>query len=85
VHLRVAQPSVNSTGGSGCERQFARPMRPSNFALEEDGSCSTKFLADGPRQAFDPRDHIFALLGLVKKSFYNPFEPDYAQPSTWAF
>ena len=37
------------------------------------------------RKASDPRDHVYALLGLVKKSFYSPLESDYTRSSTWAF
>ena len=37
------------------------------------------------RSASDPRDLVYALLGLVKRQPLEPFEPDYTQKSTWAF
>ena len=37
------------------------------------------------RNACDPRDHVSALLGLVEKPFFEPFEPDYSQSTSWAF
>jgi hypothetical protein len=33
----------------------------------------------------NPRDFLYALLGLVKKQFYEPLEADYLQPETFAF
>ena len=41
--------------------------------------------ASQQRNACDPRDHIYALLGLVEKPFFEPFEPDYSQSISWAF
>jgi hypothetical protein len=41
--------------------------------------------ASSHRQASDPRDHIYALLGLAEKSFYDPFEPDYTQSPMQTF
>jgi hypothetical protein len=37
------------------------------------------------RQASDPRDHIYALIGLVKGSRIVLFDPDYSKPTTWVF
>jgi hypothetical protein len=37
------------------------------------------------REASDPRDHIFALLGLISDPHHEPFEPDYAKPEELAY
>ena len=37
------------------------------------------------RYASNPRDFIYALLGLVKEQFYEPLEADYLQLETFAF
>tara|TARA_R110002003_G_scaffold244_4_gene17448 strand:+ start:49268 stop:50296 length:1029 start_codon:yes stop_codon:yes gene_type:complete len=37
------------------------------------------------RQASDPRDHIYALIGMVKGSRIVLFDPDYSKPTTWVF
>ena len=36
------------------------------------------------RNATDPRDHVFALLGLVEKE-HLCFQADYTKPASWAF
>jgi len=37
------------------------------------------------RSASDPRDLVYALLGLVKRQTLETFAPDYTQRATWAF
>jgi hypothetical protein len=37
------------------------------------------------RNASDPRDMIYALLGLVKQPSFTPLEPNYTQSTEWAF
>lgn len=41
--------------------------------------------ASATRKCFDPRDHIYALLGLVQVKPQPLFDPDYAKPVSWAY
>jgi hypothetical protein len=80
--------SANQPGGPGSLRHpstldFVRVYH--NRQACQPISLEDLIYASAQRKASDPRDHVYALLGLVKKSFYSPLEPDYTRSSTWAF
>lgn len=42
-------------------------------------------LASSNRKATDPRDYVYALLGLINDDSFEGIEPDYTQSASWTF
>jgi hypothetical protein len=48
-------------------------------------SLEPLIFASTNRKATNPRDYIYALMGLVNDSSFEGMEPDYTKPASWAY
>ena len=79
IQLVVANRGLHDLPGLGAFSNINTHRHRNVTTLEDLVYASTT------RSGTDPRDNIYALLGLVQVKQHVLFEPDYAKPASWAY